>query len=78
MRIEQIAKLPTPETDKIRVTPIMADSVTQWKWDRMTEHARSLEQCLAAAIFTLEHSKRNAFPWREINETLDSIKELRK
>ena len=35
---------PTPLTDAIRNTPLMGETVTEHKWDKMTEHARRLER----------------------------------
>lgn len=35
---------PTPETDAIRDTPLMGETVTPHKWDAMTDHARRLER----------------------------------
>ena len=48
----------TPKTDAIRNTPVMGETVTEHKWDKMTEHARSLELSLAAANERLRHVEK--------------------
>ena len=40
----------TPRTDAVRNTPIMGETVTEHKWDAMTELARALERELATAL----------------------------
>lgn len=75
MTKDEIAKLPTPETDSL----VEAFGDTQ----KMIDHARSIEQRLTAATHDLEHAMHwfDQLTRRDADRyamTLDAIKELNK
>ena len=51
---------PTPLTDAIRNTPLMGETVTEHKWDKMTELARRLERRLRDAEYSKRYSEEAA------------------